>query len=230
MGLGGLGYNKKLDMGLGGLGDNEKFDLGLGDNLNFSTGLGVMDLGGMGVKKNVNTGLGANEFSSQRRELGLGGDPLGDDLNFTGQTPITIDLRPKVKDPVKDTDPVLQPKVKDPVLELRPEMSVGHDLFSKPSLFPDNRTHFFDKGKKIISSQAHSLVIPKARAWANVRTTCSEGWEWQTRLNLGKQDICKVNTAEKRRIGRPKLRSDFIRGHICRWEPLDVTSRSSNSC
>ena len=38
-----------------------------------------------------------------------------------------------------------------------------------------------------------------------------------------------MKSADYKRTIRPKNRSDFIRGHICRWEPIGVTSRSLNS-
>ena len=61
--------------------------------------------------------------------MDLGGDPLGDELTFTGQDNNSSILRPKVKDQV--LDPIDTDPVRDmvPVLQLRPELAVGHDLF-----------------------------------------------------------------------------------------------------
>ena len=155
----------------------------------------------------------------------LGQDPHGQLINVTGQ-----DLGQASHDQFLNhtgQDPHL--KVLRTEIVFRPMSVEAHSNIPKPNILPDTRTCYFDKGKQVISSQDHSLIFSKARDWKSATKTCSEGWDRQNGLEPGNLDKYRVKSVGYTRTIRPKNRSDFVRGKICRWESLNGKSNSLNS-
>ena len=199
---------------------NNRFNI-LSDDISWGNVLSDQwrKVGPVSINKSTGQTTGRVDF---KQKLSLGPQSFTKPISITK---IATAQRKKM-DPSSFKKPTGQEAVKG---DLKPNLLVGPVSFTKPTLITGNNTRCSDCGKQTNTLHAQSFNYPKARSWAGDKKALSEGRNSTTQLVFGPKESGKEKLPGYRRVIRPKQRIDFVKGQICRWEPLHGTSSFTNS-